>query len=91
MYNPVGRASKGESVPLSPLPPSPEPLQLGILENTKPNALPLMVGAAEALGRRWSIVEDAVVERKRSAAEGVSDAAFARVSQLGLVFVGSGD
>lgn len=65
---------------------------LGIIENTKPNARAVLSGLAERL-RDKRHTDQVVVERKNSAAEGMTEGAYQRLraQQSALVFAGSGD
>lgn len=91
VFKPLAPEVRRDEVVRSPLPDL-RGATLGVIENTKPNARRLLTGAAEELKDRFGAGQ-VVVERKNSAAEGMSDDAFERLrkQQAMLVLAGSGD
>ena len=83
---PVERAIK-----LAPRPASPRGLRLGLVENTKFNASPILEGLAERLAQRHQMTVT-VRNRKRSASHEVDgDGIKALRAQADLVISGIGD
>ena len=83
---PVERAIK-----LAPRPASPRGLRLGLVENTKFNASPILEKLAERLGRRHQMTVT-FRNRKRSASHEVDEGAVKELrAQCDLIVAGIGD
>ena len=90
LFDPTA-APSGASVPLAPRPARPDGLRLGLVENTKHNAEPLLRRLAQRLRERHGMTVTHV-DRKRSASHEVTEAALGELKRKADVVVsGVGD
>jgi hypothetical protein len=90
IFSPLGRPASRAQAELNPFPDL-RGATIGVLDNTKPNARPVLEGVARRIAEDHGATE-VVIERKRSAAEGAPPELIRKLSGAAhLVFAGSGD